>query len=70
MWIKPLAGVRVSIGANLDVRAIRFVVKEVPPLPAISVIRWILGRPVLFLIDQIPFPGTLLFRESFPRLVP
>ena len=70
MRIKPLPGLWVSIRADPDIRATRLVVEKVPTLPAKSAIRRILGRSILFLIDQIPFPGPLFLRESFPRLIP
>ena len=70
MRVKPLPGLRVLVRADLDIGASRFVVEKIPALPAEPAIRRIRRRPVLFLIDQIPFPGALFLRESLPRLVP
>src|SRR5712692_8516134 len=70
MGVEPLPGLRISIGADLDVRAGRLMVYDIPALPTASAVGRILGRLILFLIDQIPFPCAVLLWESLPRLVP
>ena len=70
MRIEPLPGLRVSICADLDVRASGFMVHNVPALPAVSVVWRILGRTILIFTYQIPFPRAFLLWKSFPGFVP
>jgi hypothetical protein len=70
MGVEPLPGLRITIRADLDVRAGRFMIHNVPTLPAGSAVRRILGRPILLLLHKIPFPRSFLLREPFPGLVP
>lgn len=70
MRIKPLPSQRVSVRADFDIRATRLVIQEIPTLPTNSTIWRGFGCSILLVIDQVPFPGTLFLRESFPRLIP
>jgi hypothetical protein len=61
---------RIAIRADFQVRANRLVIYEIPTLPTWPLVRRRFRRPVFLFVHQVPFPGTLLLGQSFPRLVP
>jgi hypothetical protein len=70
MGIEPMSGLRIAVGADLDVGAAWFMVGEIPTFPAAPLVWRILRRSVFLFSYKIPFPGSILFGQPFPRLIP
>src|SRR5262249_23602554 len=70
MRVKPLAGLRISIRADLDVRATRFMVDEIPAFPTVLRVGRVFRRPIFLLVNQVPLPGSFFLRQPFPRFIP
>ena len=70
MRVEPLARFWIAIRTDLDVRATRLVVDEIPTLPSTLAAGRISGWPIFFLRNQIPLPGCFFLGQSLPRFVP
>jgi hypothetical protein len=68
--VKPLPGLRITVGADFDVRATGLMEKEVPVFPVRPPVRRVLGRAILFFVHWVPLPGGFLLGQALPRFVP